>query len=72
MKRITKISVTKLVLLLLVISLIVIELYKVFKGSELDQIFVDTVLMVISFYFGQKGIKYENVDSIMEDEENKE
>ena len=58
-------------LFLLVISLIVIELYKVFKGSELDQIFVDTVLMVISFYFGQKGIKYDNVDSIME-EENKE
>ena len=55
----------------MVISLIVIELYKVFKGSELDQIFVDTVLMVISFYFGQKGIKYDNVDSIME-EENKE
>lgn len=71
MKRITKISVTKLVLLLLVISLIVIELFKVFKWNELDQIFVDTVLMVISFYFGQKGIKYDNVDSIME-EENKE
>lgn len=71
MKRITKISVTKMVLLLLVLTLIVIELFKVFKGYELDQIFIDTVLMVISFYFGQKGIKYDNVDSIM-DEENKE
>lgn len=71
MKRITKISVTKLVLLLLVITLIVIELFKVFKWLELDQIFVDTVLMVISFYFGQKGIKYDNVDSII-DEESKE
>lgn len=72
MKRIAKVSVTKMVLLLLVLTLIVIELFKVFKGYELDQIFVDTVLMVISFYFGQKGIKYDNVDSVIDEEENKE
>ena len=64
MKSLLKISVTKLVLLLIVICLIVIELYKTFKGWDLDQVFIDIVLMIISFYFWQKGITYDRVDSL--------
>lgn len=64
MKTLLKISITKLVLLLIVICLIVIELYKTFNGWDLDQVFIDIVLMIISFYFGQKGIQYDRVDSL--------
>lgn len=63
-----KLSITKLVLLLLVISLIVIELYKVFRWWDLDQLFTDVVIMVVSFYFWQKWILYENVDSLVEED----
>lgn len=64
MKTLLKISITKLVLLLIVICLIVIELYKTFNGWDLDQVFIDIVLMIISFYFGQKWIQYDRVDSL--------
>ena len=67
--KLLKMSVTKLVLLIIVVSLVVIELYKTFKGLELDQVFVDITLMVIAFYYGQKGMKYESVDSIIENED---
>ena len=70
MKALLKISVTKLVLLLIVLCIIIIELYKTFRGWDLDQVFIDITLMVISFYFGQKGIKYENVDSLEKDLDN--
>ena len=58
-------SVTKLVLLLIILSLITIELYKTFNWWELDQVFVDVLIMVTSYYFAQKGIKYESVDSLI-------
>lgn len=64
----TKMSVTKLVLLLIVISLIIIELFKTFKGQELDQVFVDFAIMVWAFYYWQKGLKYESVDSLVKEE----
>lgn len=63
---IEKLSVTKLVLLLLVLTLIVIECYRVFKWWDLDQLFTDVVIMVVSFYFWQKGIVYDNVDSLVD------
>ena len=63
---IEKLSVTKLVLLLLVITLIVIECFRVFKWWDLDQLFTDVVIMVVSFYFWQKGIVYDNVDSLVD------
>ena len=66
--KLLKMSVTKLVLLIIVISLVVIELYKTFKGLELDQVFIDITLMVIAFYYWQKGMKYESVDSIIEED----
>ena len=62
-----KMSITKLVLLLIVVTLIVIECYRVFKWWELDQLFTDVVIMVVSFYFGQKWIIYENSDSLIDD-----
>ena len=66
--KLLKMSVTKLVLLIIVISLVVIELYKTFKGLELDQVFIDITLMVIAFYYWQKGMKYESVDSVITEE----
>lgn len=63
---IEKLSVTKLVLLLLVLTLIVIECFRVFKWWDLDQLFTDVVIMVVSFYFWQKGIVYDNVDSLVD------
>ena len=44
--------------------MIIIELYKTFNWADLDQVFIDITLMIISFYFGQKGIQYESVDSL--------
>jgi hypothetical protein len=67
MKTLLKISVTKVVLLLIVVCIIIIELYKTFKGWDLDQVFIDITLMVISFYFWQKGMVYESVDSLEKD-----
>ena len=66
MNSIYKISVTKIVLLIIVISLVAIEIYKTLKGMELDQVFVDATIMVVSFYFWQKGLKYDKVDSIVD------
>lgn len=63
-----RLSVTKLVLLIIVTSLVIIELYKTFKGQELDQVFVDFAIMVWAFYYGQKGMKYKKVDSLIEEE----
>lgn len=60
-------SVTKIVLLEVVTALVAIELYKTFKWMELDQVFVDAFLMIIAFYYWQKGMKYESVDSIEEE-----
>lgn len=62
----TSMSVTKLVLLIIVISLVTIELYKTFNWIELDQVFVDFAIMVWAFYYWQKGMKYERVDSLLD------
>ena len=64
----TKMSITKLVLLLIVLCLIVIELYKTFKWLELDQVFVDLSIMIGSYYFAQKWMKYESVDSLIKED----
>lgn len=65
--KILKTSVTKIVLLLIVCSLITIELYKTFNGIELDQVFIDACIMIVSFYYWQKGMKYEKTDNIIEE-----
>lgn len=59
-------SVTKLVLLLLVLALIFVEIWNVVNGEGIDQLFTDVLIAVISFYFGQKGIQYDDVDSLVE------
>jgi len=61
-------SVTKIVLLEVVTALVVIELYKTYKWMELDQVFVDAFLMIVAFYYWQKGLKYDNVDSVIQEE----
>jgi hypothetical protein len=68
----TSMSVTKLVLLIIVISLVTIELYKTFNWMELDQVFVDFAIMVWAFYYWQKGMKYEKVDSLLDDNNSKD
>lgn len=62
-------SVTKLVLLLIILSLIFIEIFNVVKWGEIDQLFSNVVIAIVSFYFGQKGIQYDEVDSIVEKSE---
>ena len=52
--KILKTSVTKIVLLLIVCSLITIELYKTFNGIELDQVFIDACIMIVSFITDRK------------------
>ena len=61
-----KLSITKLVLLLLVISLIGIEIFRVIKGWDISDLFTNVVVMVVSFYFGQKGITYDRTDSLID------
>jgi len=65
--KVLKTSVTKIVLLLIVISLIAIELYKTFKWLELDQVFIDAAIMIVSFYYWQKGMKFDKTDWIIEE-----
>ena len=59
-------SVTKLVLLLLILALIFIEIWNVLHGNDIDQLFTNVVIAVVAFYFWQKGIQYDDVDSIVE------
>jgi hypothetical protein len=59
-------SVTKLVLLLLILALIFIEIWNVLHWNDIDQLFTNVVIAVVAFYFWQKGIQYEEVDSIVE------
>ncbi len=59
-------SVTKLVLLLLILALIFIEIWNVLNWNDIDQLFTNVVIAVVAFYFWQKGIQYEEVDSIVE------
>lgn len=67
-----KMSITKLVLLLLVLCLIFIEIWNVVKWWSVDQLFTDVVIMVVSYYFAQKWIKYTEVDSLVKDLDDKE
>ena len=64
----TRVSITKLVLLLLVLSLIFIEIWHVVNWGDIDQLFTDVMVMVTSYYFAQKGIKYDSPDSIVKEE----
>ena len=63
-----KMSMTKLVffLLTLVLSFQTIYLTIQWVGTDL---FNNAMLMIISFYFGQKSTKNEKIDSLVETEE---
>ena len=43
-----------------------IEVWNVLQGWEISQLFTNVVIAVVAFYFWQKGIQYEEVDSIVE------
>lgn len=58
-------SVTKLVLLLLVLTLMFIEIWNIIRWWNISDLFANVVIAVISFYFWQKGIQYEETDSIV-------
>lgn len=45
-----------------------IEIYKIVNWGDIDQLFTDVVIACVSFYFGQKGIQYEEVDSLIEED----
>lgn len=62
-------SITKLVLLLLVLTLMFIEIWNVVNWGEIDQLFTNVVIACVSFYFWQKGIQYDKVDSLLDSEE---
>ena len=65
-------SVTKLVLLLLILALIFIEIWNVLKGWDISQLFSNVVIAVVSYYFAQKWIQYDEVDSLVKGEEKEE
>lgn len=62
-------SVTKLVLLLIILALIFIEVWNVLNGGEISQLFSNVVIAIVSYYFAQKGIQYDEPDSLVEREE---
>ena len=62
-----KISVTKLTLVILTLALVVFQGYILFKWWDINDLFSNVVIAVVSFYFWQKGIQYESTDSIIEE-----
>ena len=67
----TKISVTKLTLVILTLALVVFQGYILFKWWDINDLFSNVVIAVVSFYFWQKGIQYESTDSIVEEDKDK-
>lgn len=63
-------SVTKLVLLLIILTLMFIEIWNVINGGDISDLFSNVVIMICSYYFAQKGIKYETPDSLVKEDEN--
>lgn len=43
-----------------------IEVWNVIQWDSISDLFSNVVIAVISFYFWQKGIQYDEVDSIVE------
>lgn len=43
-----------------------IEIWNVINGGEISQLFSNVVIAIVSFYFWQKGINYDEPDSIVE------
>ncbi len=78
MKRITKLSVTKLTFLIIVIELCFLVTYAVCANVENEtlktilNIFSFAVTSMISFYFGQKVGEMKEVDALIKEEESKE
>lgn len=66
----TKLSVTKLVLLVMVLILGFQTVYLTLQWVE-TSLFNNVMIALTSFYFGQKTMKYDSVDSVIKwDDEN--
>jgi hypothetical protein len=63
-------SVTKLVFLILTLVLSFQTIYLTLQWIE-TSLFNNAMLVVISFYFSQKWLKYNNVDSLIKEDEDK-
>lgn len=59
-------SVTKLVLLLIILTLMFIEIWNVLHWGDISQLFSNVVIAIVSYYFAQKGIQYDEPDSLVE------
>jgi len=62
----TKLSVTKLVLLVMVLILGFQTVYLTLQWVE-TSLFNNVMIALTSFYFGQKTMKYDSVDSVIKD-----
>lgn len=60
----SKVSVTKLVFFMLALVLSFVTIWNTVYGLD-NKIFETIISMVFSFYFAQKGITYDSVDSIV-------
>ena len=63
-----KMSITKLVFLILTLVLSFQTVYLTLQWIE-TSLFNNAMLVVISFYFSQKWLKYNSVDSLIKEEE---
>lgn len=64
-------SITKLVFLILTLVLSFQTIYLTLNWIE-TSLFNNAMLVVISFYFSQKWLKYNSVDSLIKEEEKEE
>lgn len=67
----TKLSVTKLVLIIMTLILWFQTIYLTLQGIE-TSLFNNVMIALTSFYFGQKTMKYNSVDSLMKEDEGKQ
>ena len=63
----SKLSVTKLVFFILALVLSFVTIWNTVYGLD-NKIFETIISMVFSFYFAQKWISYDNVDSILKED----
>jgi hypothetical protein len=43
-----------------------IEIWNVLNWGEISQLFSNVVIAIVSYYFAQKGIQYDEPDSLVE------
>lgn len=66
-----KMSVTKLVFLITTLVLSFQTIYLTLNGIE-TSLFNNVMIAIVAFYFGQKGVQYKEIDSLVDREEKSE